>query len=44
MLVDRDKGRPVKTLELHSSDGRLLSFGETTLKPRPPSKSRRATT
>ena len=33
ILVDRDSGRPVKKLELHASDGRLLGFGETTLKP-----------
>jgi DNA-binding HxlR family transcriptional regulator len=41
ILVDRDKGRPVKKLELHSSDGRLLDFGETTLRPRPPTKVQR---
>ena len=33
LLVDCDSGRPVKKLELRASDGRLLSFGETTLKP-----------
>ena len=38
MLVDRDKGRPVKRLELHASDGRLLDLGATTLKPRQPSR------
>jgi DNA-binding HxlR family transcriptional regulator len=38
ILVDREKGRPVKKLELHASDGRLLAFGESTLKPRPPAK------
>lgn len=32
LLVDRDGGRPVKKLELHASDGRLLGFGDTTLK------------
>ena len=42
LLVDREKGRPVKKLELHSSDGRLLGFGETTLKPRPAKGPRRA--
>ena len=41
MLVDRDSGRPVKKLELHASDGRLLGFGETALKPRPSAKRRR---
>jgi DNA-binding HxlR family transcriptional regulator len=35
LLVDREKGRPVKKLELHAADGRLLGFGETTIKPRP---------
>ena len=33
LLVDLDSGRPVKKLELRASDGRLLSFGDTTLKP-----------
>ena len=32
LLVDRDGGRPVKKLELHASDGRLLGFGDTMLK------------
>jgi DNA-binding HxlR family transcriptional regulator len=35
ILVDRDKGRPVKKLELHAEDGRLLAVGDTMLKPRP---------
>jgi DNA-binding HxlR family transcriptional regulator len=38
ILVDRESGRPVKRLELHARDGRLLGFGDTTLKPRPASK------
>jgi len=42
ILVDGDKGRPVKKLELHAADGRLLGFGETTLKPRPVKAQRRA--
>ena len=33
-LVDREKGRPVRKLELHSQDGRLLDVGDTILKPR----------
>jgi hypothetical protein len=33
-LVDRDTGCPVKKLELHAADGRLLDLAETTLKPR----------
>jgi DNA-binding HxlR family transcriptional regulator len=42
ILVDRESGRPVKKLELHARDGRLLGFGETTLKPRPATKRRRS--
>ncbi len=38
ILVDRENGRPVKKLELHAHDGRLLGFGDTTLKPRPAAK------
>jgi DNA-binding HxlR family transcriptional regulator len=34
-LVDREKGRPVRKLELHSRDGRLLGAADTMLKPRP---------
>jgi DNA-binding HxlR family transcriptional regulator len=33
LLVDRAKGRPVKKLELHAADGRLLGDAETELKP-----------
>src|ERR1700720_2563729 len=32
-LVDREKGRPVRKLELRSSDGRLLGDGDTELRP-----------
>ena len=35
VLVDKEKGRPVRKLELHSQDGRLLSAGDTALKRRP---------
>ena len=35
ILVDRDKGRPVKRLELRAEDGRLLSAADTALKARP---------
>ena len=35
IMVDRDKGCPVKRLELRAQDGRLLNLAETTLKPRP---------
>jgi DNA-binding HxlR family transcriptional regulator len=45
MLVDRDSGRPVRKLELHARDGRLLAAGDTMLKPRTAAKAkRRATT
>jgi DNA-binding HxlR family transcriptional regulator len=33
-LVDRESGRPVRKLELHAQDGRLLSAADTALKPR----------
>src|SRR5712671_118713 len=35
VLADRKTGKPVRRLELHSRDGRLLSAADTTLKPRP---------
>src|SRR5579863_1323932 len=41
-LVDRERGLPVRNLELHSQDGRLLSVDDTTLKPRA-KRRRRAT-
>ena len=33
-LVDREKGRPVRKLELRAQDGRLLGGGDTMLKPK----------
>jgi DNA-binding HxlR family transcriptional regulator len=33
-LVDRENGRPVRKLELHAQDGRLLGAADTALKPR----------
>ena len=42
ILVDRDKGRPVKKLELRAEDGRLLSTGDTMLKARPAPRRRSA--
>ncbi|MDN5004128.1 winged helix-turn-helix transcriptional regulator [Bradyrhizobium sp. GCM10027634] len=42
MLVDRAKGRPVKKLELHAEDGRLLTAADTMLKPRPAPRRRSA--
>jgi DNA-binding HxlR family transcriptional regulator len=41
IMVDREKGRPVKKLELRSQDGRLLSLTDVSLKPRPPARQRR---
>jgi DNA-binding HxlR family transcriptional regulator len=34
ILVDRETGKPVRKLELHSQDGRILSAADTTLKAR----------
>src|ERR1700730_4893883 len=34
LLVDREKGRPVRKLELRAQDGRLLGAADTALKPR----------
>jgi len=41
LLVDRDKGRPVRKLELRAHDGRLLRDGDTELKPNPNLRRRR---
>jgi DNA-binding HxlR family transcriptional regulator len=41
ILVDRDKGRPVRNLELRSQDGRLLGASETALRPNPTFRRRR---
>ena len=41
LLVDRDKGRPVRRLELRAQDGRLLGDGDTEVKPNPELKRRR---
>src|SRR5437764_9107935 len=38
ILVDTEKGRLVRKLELHSQDGRLLGVDDTALKPRPAAK------
>jgi DNA-binding HxlR family transcriptional regulator len=40
ILVDREKGRPVRKLELRSQDGRLLDIDDIALKPRPATKPR----
>ena len=44
ILVDREKGRPVRKLELHAQDGRLLSEGDIALKRRPVAKQDRRVT
>ncbi len=41
IMVDREKGRPVRKLELRSQDGRLLDVGQIMLKPNPASKRKR---
>ena len=41
VLVDRDKGRPVRRLELHARDGRLLGVGDTMLKPKVAARGKR---
>src|ERR1700681_762516 len=41
LLVDRDKGRPVRKLELRAHDGRLLGIGDTELRPNAGAKRRR---
>jgi DNA-binding HxlR family transcriptional regulator len=40
IMVDRNKGRQVRKLELHAQDGRLLDFADITLKLRPAAKRR----
>jgi DNA-binding HxlR family transcriptional regulator len=41
LLVDREKGRPVRKLELRAHDGRLLDGSDTMLKDNPATKRRR---
>jgi DNA-binding HxlR family transcriptional regulator len=41
ILVDRESGRPVKKLELHARDGRLLGASDTALRPRTVTKAKR---
>ena len=42
ILVDREKGKPVRKLELYSQDGRLLTLADTMLRPRSPAKRARS--
>ena len=41
ILVDKEKGRPVRKLELYSQDGRQLTAADTALKPRPAARGTR---
>ena len=41
LLVDRDKGRPVRKLELRAEDGRLLGNADTDVRPNSGAKRRR---
>jgi len=41
ILIDREKGRPLKKLELRAQDGRLLTVDETTVKLLPAGKRKR---
>ena len=41
LLVDRDKGRPVRKLQLRAEDGRVLGAGDTEVKANPALKRRR---
>ena len=41
ILVDRESGRPVRKLELHARDGRLLGAGDTVLKPKTSTRAKR---
>jgi DNA-binding HxlR family transcriptional regulator len=40
LLVDRDTGQPVRKLELHARDGRLLGVGDTEVRPNPAAQRR----
>jgi hypothetical protein len=42
VLVDREKGKPVRKLELRSQDGRLLTLADTAVKQRGLRKTRAA--
>src|SRR5215472_5865095 len=44
IMVDRKTGQPVRKLELHARDGRLLGAGDTALRLRPPAKAKRRAT
>ena len=44
ILVDKETGRPVRKLELHAEDGRLLAQADTALKPRASAKPNKAVT
>ena len=44
ILVDREKGKPVRQLELYAQDGRLLAAGDIALKPRTAAKAAKRVT
>ena len=33
IMVDRETGKQIRRLELHAADGRLLEYGDTTIRP-----------
>jgi len=43
VLIDSEKGKPVRKLELHAQDGRLLAAGDIALKPRTAKAGKRVT-
>jgi|SRR4051812_17777500 DNA-binding HxlR family transcriptional regulator len=42
LLVDRAKGRPIRKLELHAQDGRLLGDGDAEVRANPAARRRRS--
>ena len=40
VLVDREKGRPIRRLAIYSEDGRPLQLADTLVKPRPARRNR----
>lgn len=44
LLVDKESGKPVRKLELHAQDGRLLNADDVALKPRKANGGKRVTT
>ena len=44
LLVDKESGKPVRKLELHAQDGRLLNADDVALRPRKANGGKRVTT